>query len=581
MPPGAIMHFTECASYVVGDVARVLFLVKRRRVSQWICAMQSSSSRPVQQTHEQRIWRWSILFLVCSALLLTGSTFYRLRPENIAYSEDIGLSIAVGKEVLRGHLPLLGPPSHAGGRHLGPVYYYFVALGLKLAGEDIYRACLFYSVVHLLGIFIAAFALSGLSRKENRCWSAAGVLLLASSVHTLDIVRAPWHSHFLIFTGALFLASEVLALARPIAALPFVSLTATLLLQAHFSSLPLIGGFLFCNVATTISGMRTGSVRVGEWRQWQLWHYASIGMAMLLWLPLLYYKRVYSLPGVPGFLEIHRDVARIGLTSAAVALGKMYENFLFGVHFAALPHLANQASGYLFALVLLFFCCWVGRRELVVRRFLIAAAYASLLYLAIVSVLPAPLYVYYLIALLPAILILGAIALSGMVTALSEGSRATKLLALVTLCFFACLSGNRVLKTISRYEGVPVFRYLSLKHALEVAELVNITKRTETATLLCDANSALMSGAFYSLLSERNFSKIENWSTLRELPQRPTTCDDLYLIACPQIYSSRLASILTPFGATLAEDRTFSARACPTCANCLVRRYSRSSCNTS
>ncbi len=62
-----------------------------------------------------------IVIYSLATLALIAAFCLSFRPERVGFTEDMGLSAAVAESIIDGHSPIIGPPSHTGGRHLGPI----------------------------------------------------------------------------------------------------------------------------------------------------------------------------------------------------------------------------------------------------------------------------------------------------------------------------------------------------------------------------------------------------------------------------------------------------------------------------
>ena len=69
------------------------------------------------------------LILIGVTLLILLASFFRLYriSDYMTFLGDEGRDVLIAKDILAGHLTLLGPRSSAGDFFMGPIYYYFMA----------------------------------------------------------------------------------------------------------------------------------------------------------------------------------------------------------------------------------------------------------------------------------------------------------------------------------------------------------------------------------------------------------------------------------------------------------------------
>lgn len=510
-----------------------------------------------------------------SILVLVISVFWNATPRSIQFTEDIGLSLAVGDEIRDGHLPLLGPPSHTGGRHLGPIYYLYVAGAETLGGGDPYRTVLVFSILKVLAILLCSYATTRLVPKSYRSHAFIGSVLCACSIAFVDVLRNPWHPHLLLITGTIFLLAFIEAIQRGPKLVGVYLLAATVLLQTHFASAPLIlayslvlfGAFLKKEVI-----LRQLSKDLLKGLVSPIWLPVLL---LLLWLPAIIFE-IKNPSNIVALVQGTSEASQIhaGIFGALAHEWAFLCKFILGLR---LKHYGTLLVAMILGLGVLFGLKERGERTHDYHAFLVAQGLALLLYCLALSRLSPPLYIYFLFSLLPTLIVffgasfaLGIHYLFGEQVSLRiVGGLYTTLIA---LCFATSVISNSL--RVSR-GSVPPFH--SLLHAEEIASLIKKHEGNRSVEILTASASKVMNGAFYSLLGPNYFSKIALWNTLSEFPQTLNVSQETnkvrYLIACPEIYSAEIRTLESSTLSSWVWDREFTPMGCSTCNRCTVRRY--------
>ena len=121
-----------------------------------------------------------IVHILCSilSLVLLGVVAAELPPARVSVTDDLALAITAGDAVLHGTMPLMGPSSHLGGRHLGPLYFIYTAFCLWIGAGSMHYALVAMSFCKFLGIILLACLARNFARSPTEgWWYACGVLL--------------------------------------------------------------------------------------------------------------------------------------------------------------------------------------------------------------------------------------------------------------------------------------------------------------------------------------------------------------------------------------------------------------------
>jgi len=246
-----------------------------------------------------------VILCLCSYLAV-----FNLSADNTLFTNDMALSFAVADDFITSlDVILLGPPSHVGGRHLGPLYFYYLSLVYLVANKSVIVASVILGIIRVFALQ-AAFTLALLPFFRPRTVATSVFLALLIIVLTPNPFpfRVPWHGNDILLCGAIILTASILSVQKSNIWLLFLGCSASL--QLHYGSLPLIAIGLSCyGVASRMGYVRQRSLmRPQE-------HLVSLLLLIVLWLPSLFF--IYD-SGVVKFLRplISRHLAgtqRIGI----------------------------------------------------------------------------------------------------------------------------------------------------------------------------------------------------------------------------------------------------------------------------
>lgn len=353
--------------------------------------MDSQRTCFLQSVLQSRIWGL-ILILLYSVLLYL--VFYDFTPYRIFFANDQATDFLIARQSLLGDFPLLGPPSHVGGRHPGPFYYIFVTLSYLLGGRDVYAAIGITALCKCLSVFTLFYMLRMMipeGRSVRWCVGLLGILLCLMKFPYLDVLRTHWQSNFLFLIGPVAVLSSFPVLKYGLSMLPVFILGASLLFQSHLSSVPVIAGL--CAVV----GMRLFTNR-GNWPanpiniRLRVFQYGSIFLTALLWSPVVYHEIFYP-SNFTGLFTLH---ANPSVKAGVIAAGGLLVDFL--LHFM-------EGSPYR-EFSVLYKVCAVSLGAFLVARFLrsvpslyrwqfAAAAIPPLITVVLLSRFRLPLYPHY------------------------------------------------------------------------------------------------------------------------------------------------------------------------------------------
>jgi hypothetical protein len=254
-------------------------------------------------------------FCAFLAILLSLYFSWSISPETIYFNSDFALSLAVTQLGLGGDPILLGPPSHIGGRHLGPLYYYLLAFPQLAFGQDVYSIVVFQVVIKVIALIVSLVIASWYSLRAHFYFVTVLVtLVFITKVPQVDfLVQVPWHGNDILLAGVILLFALTLNLARKNNALLFLS--SLLALQLHTIVLPLV-------IAVWVLRLifqNTNIVSVPESLVSFLAHRRSQGLMWILVFavsaPSLFYISRYGFSAIAAAALPHNQFSALASTS--------------------------------------------------------------------------------------------------------------------------------------------------------------------------------------------------------------------------------------------------------------------------
>ena len=208
-----------------------------------------------------------VLFIVLLAAFLR---LYRLESLTTFLGEQ-GRDLLIAREILKGKLTLLGPPTSISAVHFGPFYHYFNAFFLLLFGLDPLGPAIGFVLLSLVSVYLIYSLASAFGHKRAGFFAA---FLFAVSPRMVEYGKHVFNSNFMhnfSIVAVWFLVNFFKTRKRHY--LLFLSgIFAGLALQANFLSIGLLIGLFFYLVWEKLSFKK------------QLWFYLGSFLAILPYL---------------------------------------------------------------------------------------------------------------------------------------------------------------------------------------------------------------------------------------------------------------------------------------------------------
>ncbi len=474
-----------------------------------------------------------------AGLFFAVGVFFNLDSNHTFFANDQALTFSVVHQMNLGEVLLAGPPSHVGGRHMGPYYYWLMSLFQMIGGGGALGAIFVSAAV--TGLAVLAI---GLYVGRGRCLSLVAVFLVACSGY-LDTIRIPWHPHILLILSALFLWSTKRFFEQGLTELGWWAFSGSILAQTHSAAGPFVVGV--GGVVGLVTLRRVWRREFGE----SSWIYATGGWALFLatLVPLV----IYNLNFDGNLFKLMRVHGAHGSHAGMAAASKSLWVFLSGQFFGPWGGVGVfQVS--LIGIILVLVASRGGLRMLrdgILLRpgFWLAVLGGTAMTAIALSRFAPPLYTYYWSVLLP--LPLMAAGFLGGVIERSSGILRAASIAVLVLLLWSGFSGVR------RYFGQPFVPFHTLGAAERVvgamhdlAEEHRINGKVEILTRLLAKS---MKNTYNFLYQVDRFDQLEVSYKFKELSAAPASDvpekfdgDFRFIVFCPVPYSAERKRIMAP-----------------------------------
>lgn len=499
-----------------------------------------------------------------------------LQPSGILFAEDQALWFATAQRLLDGDFPLLGPPSHVGGRHLGAIVYAVAAGCLLLAQGDLVVATRLLAVLSLVSILLLCLLIQRLVVPSWKWWSAVIVLTLACSGEMVQVVRTPWHGHLLVLFVMGFMWASHALFTEGVRRAPIYLLTATLLIQTHYAALPLVAVFTLVWLARLRSPLYRAETRAEFRSLWTPTNIAFLSLTGAVCAPVLAHDLTYGQNTLLSILlNAGASHAEAGLRSAIVNMGYFFRLFLAGGQ--GFKELWDDSRVTVYATLVLSSVWFFARGRAVIRedsrRWLVALLLSVPAYILATARQADPLRTYYLYSLIALPFIFAVVASNGMFLALRRSlAERTLTLVCVVLWGLSVRFGIMYFDRSSTNGGIA--RYSSLHHGIEVGEILKMATRelssTETHTILGRGSARITKDAYLYQLGPEYFGQINFSDRLREVsafsnkPSSPYA----FLMVCPNPPPHHARAMWRELKKKWQKRSEVDLSTCSTCRDC-------------
>lgn len=274
--------------------------------------------------------------LVFAHLLLTGTL--SLTAKNVFFANDQSTDFIVARYAERGIWPLLGPPTHIGGRHLGPIYYWYTIAIAKFAAFDIVSAAQLFSLSKVVAAIIILGCIAAASAGGTAIGSVLGAAIVFLCAQYHHVINVQWHSNYLLFPSAFAFGTALGTVKFPVRFFPFFFVSLALLGLSHLSSAPVVLGL---SLSVLLYLYRAGALKIALMQRTTA--LAALLCAALM-LPTMFYEITYP-SNIHRLLHASHGVQAekfIGLPSALQGAGVFLLKNSLSLQFHSVPKILQS-----------------------------------------------------------------------------------------------------------------------------------------------------------------------------------------------------------------------------------------------
>lgn len=479
------------------------------------------------------------LLLLLSALI-AGTFFihlatYGLTADQFFFAEDQVLTLVISKLILKGEFPLVGAPSHIGGRHLGAISYYIASLATALSNGNDYYACLYTALSSLVFVVTVLILVASLYEGKYRLWGLAAAALSIVASDMVTVARIQWYNHIALIPVSIFLLVLLNVFQSGPRFLPLLFLFGSLSIQAHFMTGPLMVtgtacGILYCMISRKVHDAPNRFLLTGRCLNC-LW----LLLCGLSWIPLFFYEYEYGdvFTWFGNVNVVQSENVRAGIQASIHNTLYLFRSFTFG-QLPLDPYQRIIIGEILIGIVLFFAYVGTKKMSMPIQIYCGTLFLAVVVYTVLLSRERPPLHMYYVYSLIPVPILCISLATVGILSL--TGDR-TDLVRIVSGgCIGSCLCISFFLRIKSVHE-TKVFPPLTIAHANEIAAVIKSKQHDgDVAYVKGIEQSAIMEDAIYYALGEEYWNRIHYHEVFKELPTMAHTVPlptNGYLLACP------------------------------------------------
>lgn len=324
------------------------------------------------------------LVVVLVILVATLLRFYKIESLTVFLGEQ-GRDLLIAREILKGKLTLLGPPTSISAVHFGPFYHYFNAFFLLLFGLDPLGPALGFGFLSIAACFFL-YQTGRLYGSSKAGLIAAG--LFAVSPVMVEQGRTTFNSHFITsFTVFAFWAISKFIFQKRAVFLFLSGLFAGIAFQANFLALG----------AVLALGLIVWSLK-----NLKPWFFLISGLFFGVF-PYLLFELRHNFFNLKAFLSLVETGGAVSISAFS-----LMKRFFVGFERAIWFSLVYNQSAWVKYLVMFFLLAAIGyfffnQRKDKFLKYNLFFFFSGLL---IVTLYPGPMLVHYLGAIYPAVFLL-------------------------------------------------------------------------------------------------------------------------------------------------------------------------------
>lgn len=182
------------------------------------------------------------LFALVAIISLSLRLFSFFYKSYILFNYDDSFDFSITRSFLNGQSVLLGSPTHIGGRHLGPVYYWVLAFNFLLGMGSDFHAYIFFALECLLSCILIAFFTSRFFDARVKWYAFAATLMTFCGPLYVMQFREPWQGNFVFLPSTCLLFTFYLCIQHGWRYFLWFCAAASFLVISHYACAPFAAG---------------------------------------------------------------------------------------------------------------------------------------------------------------------------------------------------------------------------------------------------------------------------------------------------------------------------------------------------
>lgn len=473
-----------------------------------------------------------------ACLLLVYLALYNLTPETVFFANDQATDFIIAKYAEQGTPPLLGPPSHTGGRHLGPIYYAYVWCIAKLSSFDLFEASLLFALTKIFALGLMLYFLLQMPSNAPPYLVCVSALFIIVAVPNITFLRTQWHSNFLPLTSGLAFCSALGLTLYGSRTIPLIMIGLSALLQTHLSAGPVVLGlgivvFAYC----FLSFSKENWFSLLKSRQFSM----ALTLIFLMWLPTIYFELTQP-SNVAKLLSVHGrgTSAKAGFQSALSTAAEFFYSHTLGKTKAFEFGYAGYMLAALWVFSLIHLILYGNRNERWSLAILCLPVMVTILFL---SRFKPPLYQHYYNSSIIVPLLLFVLAQVYAYKVVFKGKAPVAFCRYALLLFIilpALFLPFRVAATLDWYSKPRMNKIHTLAHARQIVDFIE-RHSADTPALIYPRMAAKLSSNAYVYLSGTNTKEMEYRGFFPEIPLfdhfvAPKKYKKSFMLVCPRAF---------------------------------------------
>ena len=473
---------------------------------------------------------------------------------------------------------MLGPPSHIGGRHPGPLYYWFVTFVYALSGQDLYISNIIFVICKFVGLFFLFLTLNIITNNsKNKKLILIALLIVLLSPLYIKVFRMHWQSNFLFIASSFAFLVTVLFIKYKWQVLGLYIFGLSCLFQSHLSSVPVLAGL--GSLGLLVLFFRKNYQILDSKNKVLFFQVLPLVFTTIIWSPVIY-NELFLTSNFKMVFQLHSDpyITKAGPFLAFSYLIEFFSGFILASKASLVRQELYAVVFYIVSFISLIFI-FLKKQERVwhILLFLLPMFFCVLA----VSSFRIPIYVHYFNSLIALPVLIFAFIIWNLLVSLEDKNLNSKIkiFPFIILVFFFIIFANNLKKTFTAKTFDIDQEFYTLAHSKELSEIINKDAAGSKVKLYTRLGSKYMTNSYYYFLNQNSHRFMEYNKFFRELSafkkvKRSEREKDLkiYSIICPRPYERDRKNILRNIKKYNKEEYQLDLSECKTCSSCTVSR---------